>query len=106
MRLTVIHRAGCRYRGVAYPKGSTLEIDENAHNGAAEIRYLKALNKVEEAAAPAPAGKVAETRALEPAPAPVEPAAAPEAPESPPEPAPVAPARRGRYQRRDLRAQD
>jgi len=102
MRLTVIHRAGCRYRGVAYPKGSTLEIDENAHNGAAEIRYLKALSKVEEAVAPPPAGKVAETRALAPEPAP----AAQEPTEPTPTPKPEAPARRGRYTRRDLRAQD
>lgn len=105
MRLKVIHRAGAYYRGTRHETGDIIEIDETAHNGVAEIRYLTLLKKVEPVKDPLPpVGLVAETRAPVAAP---EPEVEPE-PEATPEPEAEegAPPRRRGYNRRDLRAED
>lgn len=94
MRLKVL-KASTRWRGKSYGIGDTFEVDVSEHNAAAQVRFLKTVGRVKEEEA-APVGRVATT------------APAAQAPERAlnAEAEHEAPKRRGRYQRRDMSAED
>jgi hypothetical protein len=99
MRLKVLKPA-TNWRGRKYGVGEMFEVDEAGHNVASQVRFLKAVGRVEEVAEKvAPVGRVATTSPPQPPPAEPE-----ERDEAPADDDREPPKRRGRYQRRDLTA--